>query len=123
MECQTQNWPEHQRYCQTEETNIELLKEPHQIILHQLKKRLCNDAIPVSFKVFRQELVNAVSSACWPLFEEPMFAEEITDLFSEWLNESYLIDVLKSLRKKQYSKMIKKLNKEKILSQIDIAWD
>ena len=51
-----------------------------------------------------------------------MFAKKITDLFSE-KNESYLIDVLKSLRKKQYSKMIRKLNKEKILSQIDIAWD
>jgi len=122
MECQTQNWPEHKPICQREETNIELLKKPHQIILDQLKKQLCDDAIPVSFEVFQQELVNAVSSACWPLFEEPMFAKKITDLFSE-KNESYLIDVLKSLRKKQYSKMIRKLNKEKILSQIDIAWD
>jgi len=120
IECQSDSWSKHEPNCQNEETLRKLLESQRKNILEKLKLQ-SDDVIPVSFEVFQQELVTAVFSALWPLIEESMFSDIVMETFPG-KHKGTCITQLKSLRKKQYSKMVKKLDKEKILAQIKATW-
>merc|ERR1712198_458661 len=87
-----------------------LQEESQEIILNHLKKQFAKDIDPVSMNVFIGELEMAFIVLISPIIED---FQSVDDWFVEVL----------SLIKKNYIQMRKKLNIEKVINQMFIAWN
>merc|ERR1712058_52541 len=122
VKCQTESWVQHKAMCKMMVIARNRYEKKQETILYHLKKQFPIDTLPVSIKSFQQELETAMFVLFCPIIEE-------TNYMDNWMNfcfiekhKSFWVDEMKSLLKKEYVQMRKKLDVSKVTSQISATW-
>ena len=124
IKCQTQSWTEHKDKCKMEVTRAKMYEKSRETILDQLRKQFWKEEEPVSLKVFIEEVELAMFVLHIPIYEKTTFMDEIWGYgIFRGLPKCYWIGEVKSLVKKEYTKMRKKLSFVKVVSQMSAAWN
>jgi len=126
MKCHTQRWPKHEESCKDEVNERKMYEVPRKTIFDPLMKRFSEVKILVSIDVFQQELMTALFETLTPIIEETSKLDALTELsfkHKAGMSKSTWLYEIKSLKKKEYSKLRKLLCAEKVISQWSAAWE
>lgn len=121
-ECQTRRWAKHKEFCRSEVDRIEVFEELKGTTLQHLVKQFSSASVPVSFEVFRQELMSVVFVTCCPILENCNLFDKMVNGYFEGYPKSMWITEIKSLKKNFYAQIDGNLTFKKIAKQIMDAW-
>ena len=122
MKCQSQSWEkQHGERCSIEAYRRNWYNKSRQTMMNQLFKQFSNGIVPVSLDVFLRELLDSVYVACIPDMEAGSLDEWIELYFKDRPKSKWIVEI-KSLKKKQYDQMYRKLSLGKIAFQMMEAW-